>query len=282
VSVDSGGNWSTISLSMVFGPLVLKGVSDGRQRRRWKLPWWQWRRRRGWQWRSQDGRGEAQFRRQGWQEVIPLYGGGEAELQPRLPLIYFMLPKTQFHYSPIYYEHLVLPKNFVRPTDEFIFKNTRKLELKWRKIEKKILKELEFVTGLKWQESHIYIYTISGVGWFSAPLTMSITEDTDVILDMLIHELIHRILSENENWKIIKKRWFKLTGEYKKENLNARIHVPIHAIHKHIFLKLFNQKKLELEIKRVKNDKDYARAWEIVQSGDYKKIIQSLNPKFRT
>ena len=208
-----------------------------------------------------------------------MWGGAETELQHH-PLIYFMLPKTQFHYSPIYFEHLALPKNFVMPTDKFIHENTRKLELKWRRIEKKILKEIENATGLKWQESHIYIYITSDVGWFSAPLTMSITEDTDVMLDMLIHELIHRILSENENWVIIKRRWVKLLGKYKKENTNARIHVPIHAIHKHIFLKFFNQKRLELEIKRVKDDKDYARAWEIVQSGDYTKIIKALNPKF--
>lgn len=192
-----------------------------------------------------------------------------------------MIPKIQFHYSPIYYEHLALPKNFVIPTDKFIFKNTRKLELKWRKVEKKILKELGYITGLKWQESHIYVYITSGVGWFSAPLTMSITKDTDVMLDLLIHELIHRLLSENENWKIIKKRWSKLLDKYKKENLNARIHVPIHAIHKHIFLKFFSQKKLELEINRVKDNKDYARAWFFVQEQDYKLIIKALNPKFK-
>ena len=207
------------------------------------------------------------------------WDGAEAKLQHR-PQFIFMLPKTQFHYSHIYQDRLVRDKGFMVPKNEVLFKNTRKLELKWRKIERKILKELGNITGLKWQESHIYIYITNGAGWFSSPLTMSITEDTGVMLDMLIHELIHRILSENENWQIVKKRWFKLTDKYKKENLNTRIHVPIHAIHKHIFLKFFNQKKLELEIKRVKDDNDYARAWEIAQAGDYKKIIKALNPKF--
>lgn len=198
------------------------------------------------------------------------------------PKFIFMLPKTQFHYSPIYQKRLIKVKNFRAPKDEVFFKNTRKLELKWRKIEKKILKELEFVTGLKWQESHIYIYITRGVVCFSSPLTMTILDDIDFMLDTLIHELIHRIISENENWPIIEKRWNKLISKYKKENLNTRIHVPIHAIHKHIFLKFFNQKRLEIEIERVKDDKDYAQAWKIVQSGDYKEIIRALNPKFRT
>ena len=109
---------------------------------------------------------------------------------------------------------------------------------------------------------------------------MTILEDIDFMLDTLIHELIHRILSENENSQIIKKKWSKLIGKYKKENINARIHVPIHAIHKHIFLKFFNQKRLNIEIKRVEDDKDYARAWSLVQEADYKKIIRTLNPKF--
>ena len=192
-----------------------------------------------------------------------------------------MIPKTQFHYSHIYDEHLAHPKGFVMPTEKFIYKNVDKLELKWRKIEEKILKELEYVTGLKWQEADIYIYATSGAGWFSDPLTMSIVEDIDFMLDTLIHELIHRILSENENWEIIKKRWSKLMDKYKKENLNARIHVPIHAIHKHIFLKFFSQKKLELEIKRVKDDKDYARAWSLVEGQDYRAIIKAINPRFK-
>jgi len=156
------------------------------------------------------------------------------------------------------------------------------LELKWRKIEKKILKELSCVTGLKWQESHIYIYITSGVVCFSSPLTMTILDDIDFMLDTLVHELIHRIISENENWQIIEKRWNKLIGKHKRESLNVRIHVPIHAIHKHIFLKFFNQKRLETEIERVKDDKDYARAWALVEKQDHKEIIKALNPRFKS
>ena len=192
-----------------------------------------------------------------------------------------MIPKIQFHRSHVYDEHLVRPEDFVMPSDDFLYKNTRKLELKWRKIEKKVLKELEDVTGLPWRENHIYIYITSGVGWFSLPLTLSITEDIDFLLHTLVHELIHRIISENENWASIEDRWFKLMEEYKDENFNTRTHVPIHAIHKHVYLKLFSQKELDLEIKKMRDIKDYARSWSIVQSGDYRKIIRSLNPKFK-
>lgn len=153
--------------------------------------------------------------------------------------------------------------------------------MKWRKIEKKVLEELEAVTGLSWRESHIYVYITSGVGWFSAPLTMSITEDIDFLLHTLVHELIHRITLENENWPIIKERWFKLMEKYQKENFNTRIHVPIHAIHKHLYLKLFSQKELDQEIEKMRGIEDYARSWSIVQSEDYREIIRALNPKFK-
>ncbi|HVZ11156.1 MAG TPA: hypothetical protein VG941_01965, partial [Candidatus Paceibacterota bacterium] len=199
---------------------------------------------------------------------------------PNTTLI-IMIPKTQFHHSPTYEEHLIKPAGLVPLKNDVLYRDTRKLELKWQKIEKKILQEISKITGLPWRESHIYIYITSNESWFSEPLTLSITRDTNTLLQILVHELIHRIISENENWMAIRNRWYKLMGKYEEEKLNARIHIPIHAIHRQIFLVFFGQKALQSEIERMKDDPDYARAWELVERDGYKNIIRALNPKFK-
>lgn len=187
-----------------------------------------------------------------------------------------MIPKITFTRSHVYDEHLARAKKFKMPSDSFIYSNTSKLEKRWKKYEKIILQEISKVTGLKWQEEDIYIYITSGVGWFSMPLTMSIVEDIDFMLDTMVHELIHRIFSENQNWLEVKKNWLKLMGKYNKEKFNTRTHVPIHAIHKHLMLKFFNQKRLDNEIERCAKWPIYKRSWEIVERDDYHKIISQL------
>jgi hypothetical protein len=181
----------------------------------------------------------------------------------------------------VYDTHLKRQASFKMPSDDFIYKNTRKLDLKFKKYRGRVLNELASVTGLQWREKHIYVYITAGVGWFSMPLTMSIHEKTDALLDTLIHELVHRILSENENWLLIKKRWFDLMRKYKQEKMETRTHIPIHAIHKHIFLKFFSRSHLNKEIKRMGQYKNYARSWEIVENDGFEDIIRSLNPKYK-
>lgn len=194
-----------------------------------------------------------------------------------------MIPKLQFHRSYIYDEYLKRDTDFKMPTEDFIDKNTDKIITKWKKYDKRILKEIEKVAGVPWRESHIYIYTTAGVGWFSEPLTLSITKDIDFIFHTLTHELIHRILNENENWPKLEKGYNKLIKDFNEEELVTSGHVPIHAIHKHIYLKLFSQRELKKEIRFMKkNDDLYYRSWQIVENEGFENIIRKyINPKYK-
>lgn len=165
------------------------------------------------------------------------------------------------------------------PKDTFIYKNTRKLETKWKKYEKSILTEISRITGLPWRESHIYVYITSGVGWFSLPLTMSITKDIDFLFHTLVHEFIHRILSENENWPLIKNKWYGLMRKYRKEVSVTRIHIPIHAIHAHIYLKFFDRSTIDTEIRKLSKTPDYVRSWDIVKKEGYENILKMISLK---
>lgn len=197
------------------------------------------------------------------------------------------LPKIVITRSWIYESHLVKPNKY-KPFDyKVMFRQAQKFEKVWRKEEKKILTEISKTIGLPWNEKQINVYMTDKKVWFSKPLTLSVIEHNNKLLgpkrlrDILTHELIHRIWSDDINWKRIKQRSNKLMNKYKKDNFNVQIHVPVHAIHKHILLKLFSNRELQAEIDSIKKWKDYVRAWEIVERDDYKEIIKALNPKFR-
>ena len=70
--------------------------------------------------------------------------------------------------------------------------------------------------------------------------------------------------------------WDYFFRKYKNETLNTKIHIQVHAIHSHIYLKFFNKKRLERDVKLISHLKDYKRAWEIVQKEGYENIIKEF------
>lgn len=168
------------------------------------------------------------------------------------------------------------------PSEKLIDNNTDKLIAVWQKHEKNILTEIASVTGLKWRESHINAYVTAGVGWFSAPLTLSVDTNTNFLLHTLIHELIHRILNENENWPKLEKQYNQLLADFPDEETNTASHIPIHAIHKHIYLKYFSKKDVDKEIGFMKkNDPAYYRSWKHVDEIGFDNIIREyINNKY--
>ncbi len=172
------------------------------------------------------------------------------------------------------------------PPEKYLEKNMKELETLWRKHENKILKEISKVLGLPWNEKQINVYITSGAGWFSKPLTLSFDKNNKRItpewaMHVLTHELIHRIWSEKANWSNLQPRWKKFMKKYSKEVLSTRVHIPVHAVHKHIFLNIFSEKELKKEMDDVRTHKAYARSWELVERDGYREIIKALNPRYR-
>lgn len=147
----------------------------------------------------------------------------------------------------------------------------------------KILRELSKVTKLRWYEREIICYITAGIVSFSDPLTLSLKKDVDHMLDVLTHELIHRLLSEEKNWQKIHRNWKRLMSEYKKEEQKVRTHIVIHAIHAHIFKKFFGANRFAGELQNVRDSgkSAYIRAWGIVKRDGYKEIINYLTRKMK-
>jgi hypothetical protein len=191
-----------------------------------------------------------------------------------------MIPKIIFKYSWIYDQNW---KEWIKiyrrvdkyPTERQILDYIKKVEKLWRKYEKKILKELSTITGLKWRSRFICCYVVGRCIPFSDPLTLPVYEKKqDYFIDTLVHELIHQLFTQNS--EKLRKAWKYIERKYKNESFKTRIHIPLHAIHAHIYLKFFGEEKLRRDVEAISFLPDYKRSWEIVQQEGYKKIIQEF------
>lgn len=193
-----------------------------------------------------------------------------------------MIPKIVLRYSWVYDEQW---KNSSKkkkryPSPKRIERFVKKVEKLWRIDERKILNELQNVTKLKWKRD-ITCYVVGEGIAFSDPLTLPMIEKyPDYFIDILIHELLHQLLFV-QNEVETKKAWAYIFKKYKKEALNTKIHIPVHAVHKHIYMKFFNESRLKRDINLVKFKPDYRRAWEIVQKDGYQNIINEFTKRIK-
>lgn len=185
-------------------------------------------------------------------------------------------PKIIFRYSWIYdqiwKEALSEKKRKKYLSPRKVLNYIKKVEKLWRKEEKKVLQELTRITRLKWGVKSITCYVVGKCKPFSDPLTMLVYEKyPDYFIDVLTHELIHQLFIQNE--KKLEKSWYYIWRKYKEETDNTKIHIPLHAIHSHIYYKFFNEKRLKRDIKFISFLPDYKKSWQIVQKEGYKNII---------
>jgi hypothetical protein len=194
-----------------------------------------------------------------------------------------MVPKIIFTYSWIYDQNwrkwikVYKIKAGKYPSAKTTLRYIEKIQKKWKGCGEKVLKELARISKLKWKSRNIYCYVVGKGIPFSDPLTMPIYKNTDYFIDVLVHELIHQLFSQN--MAETEEAWRYIDRKYKKESHNTRIHIPLHAIHQHIYLKFFGEKRMKRDIRAVKYLLDYKRAWEIVQKEGYQRIIQEFTKR---
>lgn len=185
-------------------------------------------------------------------------------------------PKIIFKYSWIYdqtwKDGWLMKRKKKWPSSKKISNYIKKIEKLWRKEEKNVLRELSKVAHLKWKSKSIDCYIVGKCRPFSCPLTMPVYEKyPDYFIDVLIHELIHNLFIQNP--KETKKAWQYFERKYKKESQITKYHIVLHAIHSHIYLKLYNEKRLKRDIKLTHRFSDYKKSWQIVQKEGYGNII---------
>ncbi len=189
------------------------------------------------------------------------------------------MPKIIFRYSRIYDEiwkegARLRKKDKNNPSSRKILNYIKEIEKLWKRYEKKILSELSKISHLKWKSKFIYCYVVGRCRPFSDPLTVPVYKNKNYFIDVLTHELIHQLFIQNLRQS--KKAWTYVFKKYKKESHTTKIHIPLHAIHSHIYMKFFGEKRLNRDIKLISFLPDYKKSWEIVQREGYQNIIREF------
>lgn len=196
-----------------------------------------------------------------------------------------MIPKINFRYSNDYDKRFRTHQDVLNrlkeekeeyPSREKIMKFIEKVKPVWAEKEKEVLKEISKITKLKWQED-IRCYVIGYGRSFPDPLTVRVHKTVNRFIDILTHELIHQIYIQNR--KSLSAWWEYISKKYSDEPRPVKIHIFVHAVHKHIYLKVFNKLRLTTDIKRAQRPKalTYRRAWEIVDQEGYLNIVKKFH-----
>lgn len=194
-----------------------------------------------------------------------------------------MTPKVLFKYSWPYDESW--KENYKGSTYEYkAYPSAKKIEAYiqiisklWKQKEKQVLKEIADVTHLSWHTPTITCYVVGRCIPFSDPLTIPVYDQyPDYFIDILTHELIHRLFTDGQNEHKAKEAWKYIHTTYKKEQFNTQIHIPLHAVHKHIYLKYFNESHIQRDQRLIRHLAPYKKSWRIVEKEGYENIIKEF------
>ncbi|HUD01589.1 MAG TPA: hypothetical protein VMR37_04635 [Rhabdochlamydiaceae bacterium] len=159
-------------------------------------------------------------------------------------------------------------KDWVCPSLEEVLDKTEKYKNEWRKYEEKILGGITLATGLKFKRNYIDVFVVSGnLRPFSRPVVLKSTYDLDQFINIITHELIHCLFSDNR------------ISEDKKDPYPENKHILLHAVLKYIYLDILNEpERLKLNIKMSSESKnpEYISAWNEIGKLGYKEILVKI------
>jgi hypothetical protein len=172
--------------------------------------------------------------------------------------------------------------------DELMEKLVAEYQVAWKPYEAKILKGMCEAVGLEFRQNTIDVYIAPWFAAFSDPLVIGITNDADTFVDVLTHELLHRLLTDNTSIDFqtgaLAKEWPKLFGT--KHSFGVLVHIPVQAIHKYIYLDVLQEPaRLKREIDNYRNETsydpaDYLQSWDYIEKHGYQKIIEKLKQSY--
>lgn len=153
----------------------------------------------------------------------------------------------------------------------------------WQPYEKKILRGMCNTLGLSFHQNTIDVHIAPWMHAFSSPMVIGVNYKPDRFIEILTHEMIHRLLTDNNESAYDMdhvKEWQELFG--KEPSKNTLVHIPVHAVMRAVFDDVLQ------EPERTKHDKklceqwpDYDAAWKYVDQVGYKKIIEQLRESYK-
>ncbi len=187
-----------------------------------------------------------------------------------------MKPQINIKYAnlldPFFKDHvLVKYPTYQFPTEEQVLEKVKLFKKAWVKHEEIFINSVTEITGLLFKRNIIDCFIVSATPRdMSAPLIIRSRYTEDEFVDVMMHELLHMLFSDN---KVLKYSY------HKDESVRTMNHVTVFAILNYFYVEILNDIERLNRVKQKSkegNNSDYARAWEIVDEIGYKEIINSL------
>lgn len=152
----------------------------------------------------------------------------------------------------------------------------------WKPYEEKIIHGMCEVLGLEFRQNIIDVNVAPWFHAFSDPMVIGTKYAPSRFVEVLTHEIIHRLLTDNLQTSystVYTDDWKKLFGE--DHNFVTLVHIPVHAVLQALFVDILG------EPDRLKNDREmckkwplYDDAWGYVDKHGYKIIIDQLRANY--
>jgi hypothetical protein len=181
-----------------------------------------------------------------------------------------LCPKIKFVYS-LPYDRLLAGyenKAFDEGQDKEVKEYIKNLQARWDEINDSVFKTLKEEIKNEWQEKEIKCYVVKYCKYngFSAPLTIKLDTDFVYVIDTLIHELVHILISYNfEKYKTIEQ---ELKKRFPEEDEKTILHIYINFIELKVLRKLFDTDFVNKMIERGKEFKGIGKAYKIVLNNE--------------
>lgn len=149
----------------------------------------------------------------------------------------------------------------------------------WKPHERVIINGMTSVMGLEFYKTVLDVYIAPVVPVFSTPTLISTKFDPDRFIDILTHELIHVLLSDNTSYNSA--AYDAATSAlWPFDDVILQNHIIVHAVLQHVFIDILKEEyRLERDIRNSQKSLAYAKAWEIVQEQGYMKIIADFKQR---
>lgn len=151
----------------------------------------------------------------------------------------------------------------------------------WQPHEHIIMAGMCKTLGLRFRQNLIDVYIAPWFHAFSDPLVVGVKYEPDIFIDILTHELLHRLLTDNTTVPYdidLSEEWGTLFGT--RHTPRTLAHIPVHAAHTAIYLDVLQEpQRLQRNIAR-NPSQDYIRAWNYVDQHGYRTIIEQLRESY--
>ena len=166
-----------------------------------------------------------------------------------------------FVYSPVYDELFTVMKKKRFSGEQFIDmeKFWDSLESFWEKEGNKIKKEIEKVSGLKFNgKIECFLVRDMNFNAISFPFTLKYNKNMEVIKGILIHELIHILLKDDKKLlELVKKKF-----DY--EDYDFKVHFPVLLVQRKVIENIYGREYFEKVLQNENYIDELGYEWERV------------------